>query len=673
MMDKYVGKRLDDRYDIQELIGIGGMAMVYKAYDRVEERTVAIKILKEEYRNHREFMRRFRNESRAIAMLSHPNIVRVFDVSFGDQIQYIVMEYIDGITLKEYISQQKRIRWKEAVYFTQQILYALQHAHEKGIIHRDIKPQNILLLKDGTIKVTDFGIARFSNDDGRTLTDKAIGSVHYIAPEQARGAVTDEKTDVYSVGIMLYEMLTGQLPFDGENAVSVAIMQMQSEAKRPTELNPDIPEGLEEITIKAMQKDPQLRYASAAEMIQAINQFRQNPSISFQYKYFIDEKPTKYVEAIDKIRSDHRNGSKDGTINMDHQRRKISLIAILSGMLAAIVLFAILVGVVKLIQSIPNEEEAKSVFLPDFTGMTEEEIKEQYEDVFTLVFEPQSSETVEQGKAISQEPKGGIKEVIQGSTVTVYISSGADYLVIPDGLVNLPASEAVSILKENGFTSKIESVYDSSIANGYVVAVSPPSGSSVVASTEVIVYVSIGEEETEIMVPDLLQLTEDEAKMRLLERGLKIAASQEEYSDTIPEGQVIRSDPEYGTILKKGDAVTLTISKGPEPIREHTVSFNVTLPTTANTVLEMTVWMNGVQVDSRRVDPSLTTSTQVSLSGEANGVSVVIRMNGKDYQQWVVDFADEKAYIVRDYGYTQPVSSVPEPESPSESSIPEEG
>ena len=285
-MDKYVGKRLDDRYDIREVIGVGGMAIVYKAYDRVEDRIVSIKILRDEYLGNQEFLRRFRNESRAIAMLSHPNIVKVYDVSFGDRLQYIVMEYIDGITLKEYISQQHVIRWKEAVHFTLQILYALQHAHEKGIIHRDIKPQNIMLLKDGTIKVTDFGIARFSRSDSRTMTDKAIGSVHYIAPEQARGAVTDEKSDVYSVGVMLYEMLTGKLPFEAENAVSVAIMQMQSEAKTPRSINPEIPEGLEEITLKAMKKDPEQRYASAAEMIRDINAFRQDPSIRFQYQCY---------------------------------------------------------------------------------------------------------------------------------------------------------------------------------------------------------------------------------------------------------------------------------------------------------------------------------------------------------------------------------------------------
>ncbi|MBO5797977.1 MAG: serine/threonine protein kinase, partial [Clostridia bacterium] len=266
-MDKYIGKRLDGRYEIKEIIGVGGMAYVYKAYDNIDDRVVAVKILKEEFLTNEEFTRRFKNESKAIAILSHPNIVRVYDVSFGERLQYIVMEYVDGITLKEYIDQKKDIPWKEAVHFTVQVLRALQHAHDKGIVHRDIKPQNIMLLADGTIKVTDFGIAQFSRNDIRPDGGQAIGSVHYISPEQASGNITDEKADIYSLGVMLYEMLTGKLPFDADNAVSVAIMQLQSQPDKPRDINPGIPEGLEEITIKAMQKDPSKRYQSAAEML----------------------------------------------------------------------------------------------------------------------------------------------------------------------------------------------------------------------------------------------------------------------------------------------------------------------------------------------------------------------------------------------------------------------
>ena len=306
-MDKYLGKRLDGRYEIKEIIGVGGMACVYKAYDTIDDRIVSVKILKDEYMANEEFTRRFKNESKAIAILSHPNIVKVYDVSFGERFQYIVMEYIDGITLKEYIDQQKEIKWKEAVHFTVQILRALQHAHDKGIIHRDIKPQNIMLLPDGTIKVTDFGIAQFSRQETRMNTNgenKAIGSVHYISPEQARGEITDEKADIYSVGVMLYEMLTGCLPFEADNAVSVAIMQLQSEPKKPSEINPQIPEGLEEITLKAMQKDPQARYQSAAEMLYDIDEFKRNPSIHFEYKYYHDNASANFVETVSRVKNE---------------------------------------------------------------------------------------------------------------------------------------------------------------------------------------------------------------------------------------------------------------------------------------------------------------------------------------------------------------------------------
>ena len=279
-----IGKKLDGRYEITELIGIGGMADVYKADDIMEDRTVDVKILKNEYSENEEFLRRFRNESKAIAVLSHPNIVKIYDVGFSDEIQYIVMEYIDGITLKEFIEQQGVLRWKDAVHFITQVLRALQHAHDRGIVHRDIKPQNIMLFSDGTIKVMDFGIARFSRSDGKTLSDKTIGSVHYISPEQARGDITDEKSDKYSVGVMLYEMLTGKKPFDAENPVAVALMHMQEVAKNPREIISAIPEPLEEIVYHAMERNPSRRYQSASEMIKDIETFKHNPDVIFGYK-----------------------------------------------------------------------------------------------------------------------------------------------------------------------------------------------------------------------------------------------------------------------------------------------------------------------------------------------------------------------------------------------------
>ncbi len=282
-MDNYVGKRLDGRYEVQEIIGVGGMSVVYKAYDNVDDRIVAIKILKDEFLNNEEFKRRFKNESKAIALLSHENIVKVYDVNFGEKLQYIVMEYIDGITLKEYINKQNSISWNDALFFITQILRAVQHAHDKGIVHRDIKPQNIILLPNGNIKVTDFGIARFSRSETKTLTEQAIGSVHYIAPEQAKGEMTDERADIYSIGVVLYEMLAGKVPFDSENAVSVALMQVQANAEKLTQINPDIPKGLEQVCVHAMQKNPNDRYQTATEMLLDVEEIIKNPNTTFNY------------------------------------------------------------------------------------------------------------------------------------------------------------------------------------------------------------------------------------------------------------------------------------------------------------------------------------------------------------------------------------------------------
>ncbi|MDE6505992.1 MAG: protein kinase, partial [Eubacterium sp.] len=302
-MENYVGKRLDSRYEIHEIIGVGGMSVVYKAYDNVDDRIVAVKILKEEFANDDEFVRRFKNESKAIAVLSHPNIVKVYDVSFGDKIQYIVMEYVDGITLKEYIQKQGIITWNDAVYFISQILKALQHAHDKGIVHRDIKPQNIILLSTGEIKVTDFGIARFSRTETRTLTENAIGSVHYISPEQAKGELTDERADIYSLGVVFYEMLTGTVPFEADSAVSVALMQVRDDAKRLTDINPDIPIGLEQICFHAMQKNPLERYQTATEMLLDLEEVIRNPNATFDYSYVVDKQPTKFVKREEDIKA----------------------------------------------------------------------------------------------------------------------------------------------------------------------------------------------------------------------------------------------------------------------------------------------------------------------------------------------------------------------------------
>ncbi|MBR1779592.1 MAG: Stk1 family PASTA domain-containing Ser/Thr kinase, partial [Clostridia bacterium] len=462
-MDKYVGKRLDDRYEIQELLGYGGMAVVYSAYDLEEKRTVAIKILKDEFINNKDFVRRFKNESQTISMLSHPNIVKVLDVSFGENLQYIVMEYIDGITLKDFIDQQGKIQWKDAVYFTTQILKALNHAHQKGVVHRDIKPQNIMLLRDGTIKVTDFGIAKFSSYETRTMTGKTIGSVHYISPEQARGDITDEKADIYSVGVMLYEMLTGKLPFEADNAVSVAIMQLQSNPKPPRMINAEIPEGLEEITIKSMQKNPKYRYESANEMLQAIDEFRKNPSIRFEYKYFNEDSPTKYIAAINSIKENKQKASyEDEYIEDENGKSKSSkAISIILGVGIAVVM----VSIVMILGLLTGwfGLDAKDVDVPNFIGKKVVDVVDNSGYKFQWQIEYSYDASKEEGIIVDQNPKSGSKMVNEGSTITLTVNNSGAKINVPS-IKGKNVDEAKAILKKAGFLYEILEVEDSETA-----------------------------------------------------------------------------------------------------------------------------------------------------------------------------------------------------------------
>ncbi|MBQ2264941.1 MAG: Stk1 family PASTA domain-containing Ser/Thr kinase, partial [Oscillospiraceae bacterium] len=394
-MDKNIGKKLDGRYEISELIGIGGMADVYKATDIVDNKVVAVKILKKEFAENEEFLRRFRNESKAIALLSHPNIVKVYDVGFSEKIQFIVMEYIDGITLKEYIENEKVLTWKDSVHFIIQILRALQHAHDRGIVHRDIKPQNIMLFTDGTIKVMDFGIAKFAREEGRTATDQAIGTVHYISPEQARGDVTDEKSDIYSVGVMLYEMLTGQKPFDTDNPVTVAVMHMQNTAERPRSINPDIPAGLEEIILRAMEKDAENRYQTASDMIRDIESFKANTQIVFGY-YEEDvpeetDSPTQYFAAAAADADDENLDEDDYYDDEDdeyyddeeeEEEEEESRSLFIPVMTAVTIAFIVVAGffILWLVKGVINNEIQQTKYeMPNLVGWDYYEAKAEYE------------------------------------------------------------------------------------------------------------------------------------------------------------------------------------------------------------------------------------------------------------------------------------------------------
>jgi serine/threonine protein kinase len=592
-MDNYVGKRLDGRYEIREIIGVGGMAVVYKAYDNIDDRIVAVKILKDEFLANEEFRRRFKNESKAIAVLSHPNIVKVYDVSYGDRLQYIVMEYVEGITLKEYIQQQGVINYREAVFFVMQILRALQHAHDKGIVHRDIKPQNIMLLENGAIKVTDFGIARFSRSETRTMTDSTIGSVHYISPEQARGDVTDDKADIYSVGVMFYEMLTGKLPFESDNTVSVAIMQLQQDPVMPREINPEIPVGLEQIVIKAMQKNIHDRYQSAAEMLLDLEEFKRNPSISFDYDYKNTE-PTKYIPTVAQ-----KTQVIDSAAEIENDNSepvvKNRTIPILVGVIAAlIVVLGVAFGVLYHFGYITGKVKEK---VPDFSGKiySEDTFASEYPK-FTFEVTQQVNADSTPNSVLSQDPAAGTKIDPQKTVIKLVIATNSEMVEVPAKLVGSDYVSAVTKLTQAGFKVKEKEVSAqdySSLESGTVVKVSPTEGTKVaVGSTITIEYVSYDSSSKELIkVPDVTGLTEAGAKQALVSSGFTVTENKE-YSNTVKVGYVI-SNTFAGSKIPKGSAITITVSKG--ELVEQTTSVSVNLPSTGGSG-KMSVTLDGTNI-----------------------------------------------------------------------------
>lgn len=647
MDDRFVGKRLDGRYEIRELIGSGGMAVVYKAYDSLDDRIVAIKILKEEFLANKEFRRRFQNESKAIAVLNHPNIVKVYDVSFGDILQYIVMEYINGITLKEYIAQQSVIRWNDAVYFTRQVLQALQHAHSKGIVHRDIKPQNIMLLADGTIKVTDFGIARFSRSEQKTITDKAIGSVHYISPEQARGDFTDEKADIYSVGVLLYEMLTGRLPFEADSAVSVAIMQLQNNPVMPRELNPSIPKGLEEIIIKAMQKDPANRYASASEMLADLVKLEENPEIVFGYDMFIDDEPTKYIPDVGKTSGDDEEEDAEG---------KSPVIPVLAGIAGAFVLVIAIVGLfVGLyfggIFPFNNKGELQ---VPNLIGEDYDEVKAdpQY-SAFEIYRENwEYSSEYEKGQITYQNPDDTKTVKKNNATIRVRVSLGKQTIRL-EQLADQNETTAIQILEGLGLKYKIVQQAHNKVAQGIVIETDPPAGTDVETGQEITLYVSSGPEILYGIVPDVTTLSKDDAKKRLEQEGFKLGTVTET-DDLSPKDTVLSQDPKEGELYAKGNTVNLTVSSGVSPTtapKEYSVYIEVKLPVELNKEVTSEAWLSGQRIDQRVVNPSIAVSYSLTVKSTKRTDKLIIRLNKQDYMEFDIDFVSGQttAYPLDDW------------------------
>ena len=680
-MDKYIGKRLDGRYEIHELIGVGGMANVYRCTDTVDDREVAIKILKDEYLNNEEFIRRFKNESKAIAMLSHPNIVKVYDVSFGDMIQYIVMEYIDGITLKEYIDQQGIIEWKDALHLTTQVLKALQHAHECGIVHRDIKPQNIMLLQDGTIKVTDFGIARFSDKATRTMTEQAIGSVHYIAPEQARGDVTDGKTDIYSVGVMLYEMLTGKLPFESDSAVSVALMQLQSTPKRPREINPGIPIGLEQITLKAMQKQPSDRYASAAEMLSDIERFRLNPSIVFDYgSSFVDNQPTKFVTSLKDAKN---NNSYDDSFNENKEdssdyyfddnedeheakQHKPSYYAIKGVLIAALFVCAVFF-VIALVRGC-SSTQSKDVEVPDFVGKTLVEVKENNEDNFQFEINSKYDDSKDMGIILDQEPAAGSMKVKTGSTIKLTVN-GTDTEVSVPFVTNYSESESLQALKDKSLVPQLVYVENTKTPKGYVIDTFPKAGAKTTIGSDVYIYVANGARSSQVTIPSVEGQNLSEARAALNELGLTVETVYDDDSKEAKDTVICSSPLPYGKV-DEGTVVTLTVSSGKGD--KKTVDVFVDLPADVSDSVSMTVIIDGVLDSqySKTLVPKYnkTYTLQITGSGTSN---VVVQLDGEAYREYTIDFATGSVTNTVDHEYNYPTTApiVPSTQPPTQPDI----
>ena len=578
-MDKYIGKMLDGRYEIIELIGSGGMANVYKAKCHRLNRMVAVKILKSDMAENEEIRRRFRDESRAVAQLSHANIVSVYDVSSSGDTEYIVMELIDGITLKQYMERRGQMDWRESLHFIIQIMRALEHAHSRGIIHRDIKPQNIMVLRDGSVKVADFGIACLQNN-AQTLTQDALGSVHYISPEQARGEHIDARSDIYSAGVVLYEMLTGRLPFEGDTAVSVAIQHLSSVPLAPSEIREDVPKGLELICMKAMCADINKRYASATAMLEDLESFRKNPDIDMEYireelKEKENTEATRYIskkELSEAVRNKKEKEKEKDELAAEKQEKtgiagtkdEKKRMAIIIGAFAGALLLIFLIFTL-IFNGFGGGGDSSGHKVPDIRGMTVEEAEklEGIKGIFTIeVVGTKENSKYKDGEIISQDPSEGTLRK-NNLTIQVYVCAKVEKSYMPT-VLNISESEAKSILNNMslGLNIQVQDKPSDTVAKGLVVATSPAAGAEIRQGNTVIIYISSGREIKPVTVPNFVGMTEEKANLEAQKLGLVVGASSSEYSDK-PAGTVIRQSISATTEAKTGDNIYFTISLGP--------------------------------------------------------------------------------------------------------------
>ena len=629
-----IGKTIAGRYEILEKTGVGGMATVYVARDLVLNRQVAIKVLKEEFTTDEEFVKRFNTEAQAAASLSHANIVSIYDVGNEDNIYYIVMELVRGKTLKQIITEEGAIPWKWAVNIAIQIASALEMAHKNNIVHRDIKPHNIIITEDGVAKVTDFGIAKAVSNSTITAFGTTIGSVHYFSPEQAKGGYTDAKSDIYSLGVVMYEMLTGKVPFDADTSVSVALKHMQESPVEPIELNENIPVAVNDIILKAMQKEPMARYQTATEMIKDLNKALKDPDGDFVYNEELDDGLTRRMDAITDDMLDKKNNGKKKKKNKialffeKHPKAKIPAIILL-----CLVLFGISLLATSVIMDLANPKEVQ---IPNLVNMTEEEAKAELDKLkikYNKVNEAYSTE-VEAGKIMTQDPpyRDNFK-IKEKSTISVVISKGTETTTVPK-VIGMKYDEAVKALEEAKL--EVEKVEEASktVEAGIVISQETAANTTANAGDKVTIHVSTGVAQAE--VPSVMGKTEAEARTAITDKNLKVEVKYD--SDTSKEnGVVIDQSVNAGKEVDEGTTITITVNKF-EETKEATIDVNVKSVTggydTLNEDLkesdkkkDLKITVDGDTVYNKKVDLNSTTINSVTISGKGT-VTVKVYVDG---------------------------------------------
>ncbi|BED92053.1 MAG: Stk1 family PASTA domain-containing Ser/Thr kinase [Candidatus Improbicoccus pseudotrichonymphae] len=635
-MNNYIRKRLDSRYEIYELLGSGGMAFVYKAYDIVEKKNVALKILKSEYSENKEFIRRFRNESKAIKILSHQNIVKVFSVNIGSKIQYIVMEYIDGTTLKEYINNNKtNISIKNSIDIIKQILEALKHAHYKGIIHRDIKSQNIMIVNNNFIKITDFGIAKFLKDETKTVAIKSFGSVHYISPEQARGIAADARSDIYSVGIIFYEMITGCLPFESENDFSIALMQMQLDPQRPCKINTSIPPFLENIVLKSMKKNPERRYQTAEEMLHDIKIFEESSDVEFSNKWLGEDIEEENIEQKEKKTSKAKT-------------KKIIFIA--TGIFVTSLIFTVGFMLFTMFTSYGASGIMKDVDVPDFVGMYLSDIEnENYKFHWKIdsVYDP----TKPQGVILDQDPLPGSKKIKAGATINLKVNSAGILIDVPQ-VTGLTGELASLKLMNAGLKSEIRMINDESKPIGTVLYSDPAESTKIMVDSTVILYVSKGPVESVVAVPDVIGKSIAEAKEELNDLKLKVSPDIEYEKNDLPKDTIISTKPLPGIKVNIGSTIDIIASSGVK--KDKTIELEILLPQIKE-VINLDIYVDGTHNQKVRVDTTAIKLKKFSFTANQGKKEIRVKINDQFlYRVYEINFnapPNEAIKIIEKHDY----------------------